>query len=413
MTAIDPARPTIASRRIASIDVLRGLAMLGILVLNIQIFAMPFESYGNAFGYGNVEGSNYWVFTLSMVLGDMKFMAIFSMLFGAGMVLFIERLLETGRSAYAIHYRRMAWLLAIGFIHAYMIWYGDILVGYALCGMILVWFRRMPPWALLMVGVIMVATCSVFMLGLGGLMMEFEPEKIAAAAIGSADMQESIQWQLESYGGGWTDQLAHRSMVAATMQTMGFFFFIFWRAGGLMLIGMALYRWGVFSARRSNGFYLGLLAMGVLIGIPLCILGLQAGWSVDWNPFKVKFLTSQLNYWGSIFVALGWVAVIMLLVRSGLLRWLQHGLASVGRMALSNYLLQSILCTLIFYGHGLGQFGTWDRTEQMLLVGGLTVCQLIWSPMWLSTFRFGPAEWLWRTLTYWRLQPMRRPSTNG
>ena len=89
------------------------------------------------------------------------------------------------------------------------------------------------------------------------------------------------------------------------------------------------------------------------------------------------------------------------------------GLASVGRMALSNYLLQSILCTLIFYGHGLGQFGTWDRTEQMLLVGGLTVCQLIWSPMWLSTFRFGPAEWLWRTLTYWRLQPMRRPSTNG
>jgi uncharacterized protein len=413
MTAIDPARPTIASRRIASIDVLRGLAMLGILVLNIQIFAMPFESYGNAFGYGNVEGSNYWVFSLSMVLGDMKFMAIFSMLFGAGMVLFIERLLETGRSAYAIHYRRMAWLLVIGFIHAYMIWYGDILVGYALCGMILVWFRRVPPWALLMVGVIMVATCSVFMLGLGGLLMEFEPEKIAAAAIGSANMQESIQWQLESYGGGWTDQLAHRSMAAGTMQTFGFLFFVLWRAGGLMLIGMALYRWGVFSARRSNGFYLGLLAVGVLIGIPLCILGLQAGWSVDWNPLKVKFLTSQLNYWGSIFVALGWVAVIMLLVRSELLRWLQHCLASVGRMALSNYLLQSILCTLIFYGHGLGQFGTWDRTEQMLLVLAMTICQLIWSPLWLATFRFGPAEWLWRTLTYWRLQPMRRPSTSG
>ena len=413
MTAIEPANPTSATRRIASIDVLRGLAMLGILVLNIQIFAMPFESYGNAFGYGNVEGSNYWVFTLSMVLADMKFMAIFSMLFGAGMVLFIERLLETGRSAYAIHYRRMAWLLVIGFIHAYMIWYGDILVGYALCGMILVWFRRMPPWALLMVGVIMVATCSVFMLGLGGLMMEFEPEKIAAAAIGSADMQESIQWQLESYSGGWTDQLAHRSMAAGTMQTFGFLFFVLWRAGGLMLIGMALYRWGVFSACRSNGFYLGLLAMGVLIGIPLCILGLQAGWSVDWNPFKVKFLTSQLNYWGSIFVALGWVAVIMLLVRSGLLRWLQHCLASVGRMALSNYLLQSILCTLIFYGHGLGQFGTWDRTEQMLLVLVMTICQLIWSPLWLATFRFGPAEWLWRTLTYWRLQPMRRTTTSG
>ena len=410
MTAV---KPTIESNRIASIDVLRGLAMLGILVLNIQIFAMPFESYGNAFGFGDVDGSNYWVFTLSMVLADMKFMAIFSMLFGAGMVLFIERLLETGRPAYAIHYRRMAWLLVIGLLHAYLIWYGDILVGYAICGMVLVWFRRLPAWALLLIGLLLLAVCSAFMLGSGGLMLKYAPEKFALAAIGSADMQESIQWQMESYRGQWSDQLGHRGMVSLMMQTLGFFFFIFWRAGGLMLIGMALYRWGVFSARRSNGFYLALLAAGVLIGIPLCTLGVQAGWSVDWNPLKVKFLTSHLNYWGSIFVALGWVAVIMLLVRSGMLQWLQHGLASVGRMALSNYLLQSILCTLIFYGHGLGQFGTWDRTEQMLLVGGLTVCQLIWSPMWLSTFRFGPAEWLWRTLTYWRLQPMRRPSTNG
>ena len=112
-TALSPVKE---DRRIASIDVLRGLAMLGILVLNIQTFAMPFAAYGNPLGYGTVEGADYWVFTLSMVLGDMKFMAIFSMLFGAGMVLFIERLLETGRSAYAIHYRRMAWLLVIGLL---------------------------------------------------------------------------------------------------------------------------------------------------------------------------------------------------------------------------------------------------------------------------------------------------------
>ena len=413
MSPSDLAKPTIDSRRIASIDVLRGLAMLGILVLNIQIFAMPFEAYGNPFAFGNLEGSNYWVFTLSMVLADMKFMAIFSMLFGAGMVLFIERLLETGRPAYVIHYRRMAWLLVIGFIHAYLIWYGDILVGYALCGMILVWCRRLPPWLLFFGGLGLLAVSSIIMLGSGGLMMKFAPEKIAAAAIGSADMQESIQWQLDSYRGGWTDQLSHRIMTSSIMQTMGFLFFIFWRAGGLMLIGMALYRWGVFSARRSNGFYLGLLALGVLVGLPLCLLGVQAGWSVDWNPIKVKFMTGQLNYWGSIFVAWGWVALIMLLVRSGMLQWLQYGLASVGRMALSNYLLQSILCTLIFYGHGLGLFGTWDRTEQMLLVLVVTIGQLIWSPLWLGAFRFGPAEWLWRTLTYWQLQPMRRTSTTG
>jgi uncharacterized protein len=411
MTTPDLAKPTIESRRIASIDVLRGLAMLGILVLNIQIFAMPFESYGNPYGYGDIEGSNYWVFTFAMVLGDMKFMAIFSMLFGAGMVLFVERLLETGRPAYSVHYRRMAWLLVIGLVHAYLIWYGDILVSYAICGMILVWCRRLPPWLLFVGGLLLLATCSVLMLGIGGLKMMYTPEKIAAAAIGSADMQASIQSQLESYTGSWTDQLAHRSVTTLKFQTAGFFFFVFWRAGGLMLMGMALYRWGVFSARRSNRFYLGLLALGVLAGLPLCILGLQAGWSVDWNPIKVQLLTSQLNYWGSVFVALGWVAVIMLLVRSGLLRLLQHALASVGRMALSNYLLQSILCTLIFYGHGLGHFGTWDRTEQMLLVLALTIAQLFWSPLWLDVFRFGPAEWLWRTLTYWKLQPMRRSPT--
>ena len=125
-------------------------------------------------------------------------------------------------------------------------------------------------------------------------MLKYAPEKFASAAIGSADMQESIQWQMESYRGRWSDQLSHRGMVSLMMQTLGFFFFIFWRAGGLMLIGMALYRWGVFSARRSNGFYLALLAAGVLIGIPLCTLGVQAGWSVDWNPLKVKFLTSLL-----------------------------------------------------------------------------------------------------------------------
>ena len=102
--------------------------------------------------------------------------------------------------------------------------------------------------------------------------------------------------------------------------------------------------------------------------------------------------------------------MVMLLVQSGVLKWFQYALASVGRMALSNYLLQSIICTSIFYGHGLGQFGTWSRSEQMLLVLLLSVAQLIWSPLWLSTFRYGPFEWMWRSLTYWRLQPMRRVS---
>ena len=403
-----PASPVAEPRRIASIDVLRGLALLGILVLNIQAFAMPFEAYGNAYGYGDIEGSNYWVFTFAMLLGDMKFMAIFSMLFGAGLILFIERLLETGRPAYAIHYRRMFWLLALGLLHAYLIWYGDILVTYALCGMIVVWCRRLPPWLLFIGGLCVVSVCSIFMLGSGFLISEFAPEKISMLSSDSPERMASIQSQMQAYSGSWADQMPHRIMASISVQTSGFLFFLFWRAAGLMLMGMALYRWGVFSAQRSTRFYLGMLGLGVLVGLPIVAIGLQMGWSVDWHSFKVKFLTSQFNYWGSILVAFGWIALVMLLVRSGMARRFQHALASVGRMAFSNYLLQSILCTFIFYGHGLGQFGSWDRTEQMLLVLVLSIAQLIWSPLWLAAFRFGPAEWLWRSLTYWSLQPMRR-----
>ena len=210
MSTSDLAKPTIESRRIASIDVLRGLAMLGILVLNIQAFAMPFEAYGNPFAYGDIEGSNYWVFTFAMLLADMKFMAIFSLLFGAGMVLFVERLLETGRPAYAVHYRRMAWLLVIGLVHAYLIWYGDILVGYALCGMVVVWCRRFRPWLLCVLGLCLIAVCSVLMLGSGALIVNFMPEKLAMTAHGSQQQLESIAWQLESYTGSWSDQFSHR-----------------------------------------------------------------------------------------------------------------------------------------------------------------------------------------------------------
>ena len=394
--------------RIASLDVLRGLAMLGILVLNIQAFAMPFSAYGNPLGYGTVEGADYWVFTLSMVLADMKFMAIFSMLFGAGMVLFVERLLETGRPAYAVHYRRMAWLLVIGLLHAYLLWYGDILVGYALCGMIVVWCRRLPPWVLLTAGLAMLVLGSMLFLGLGGLMVKFAPEEMARMAFDSPSFQKELQDELNAYTGGWFVQMEHRAFASLMVQTIGFATFVLWRAGGLMLVGMALYRWGVFSARRSTRFYVGLLALGVFIGLPLSAVGLQMGWSQGWHPIKTKFLINQFNYWGSIPTALGWVAVVMLLVQSGVLKRFQHCLASVGRMALSNYLLQSIICTLIFYGHGFGQFGSWSRSEQMLLVLLLSVSQLIWSPLWLSTFRYGPFEWLWRSLTYCRPQPMRR-----
>ena len=402
------AAPALPASRIESIDMLRGVALLGILVLNIQTFAMPFEAYTNPTAYGDLTGANYWTWFFTHLLGDMKFMSIFSMLFGAGIVLMIERLEATGRSAMGIHYRRMVWLLLIGLIHAYGIWYGDILVSYALCGMWVVWLRKLRPGWLLVIGLLVVAVSSVLMGGLGLMLVIMPGDQAAEIMASDLTPDESVLWQLETYRSGWIVQMDHRLPSSIAVQTIVFLFYSLWRASGLMLVGMALYRWGVFSGKVATKVYGTLLAVGILVGLPTIWWGMELKWDIDWEPIQSEFLFAQFNYWGSILVALGWVALVMLFIRAGLLKWFQHALACVGRMALTNYLLQSIVCTLIFYGHGLGYFGEVDRVDQALLVLVVSIAQLIWSPLWLNWFRFGPFEWLWRSLTYWSIQPMRR-----
>ena len=345
---------------------------------------------------------------MSQLLGDMKFMAIFSMLFGAGIVLMIERLEATGRPAIGIHYRRMVWLLLIGFGHAYLLWHGDILVSYAICGMLVVWCRRLPPVVLALLGLAMVAVVSMLYLGFGFLLTAMPADKAADMMGGGMTLEGSILWQKDGYRGGWIRQMDVRVPMSLIMQTKGFFFFIFWRAAGLMLLGMALHKWGVFAAKRSTAFYLCLLGAGILVGLPVVAWGLHSHETAQWDPITTKFLTSQYNYWGSIIVALGWTGLVMLVVKWGVFRWLQTSLAAVGRMALTNYLLQSIVCITLFYGHGLGWYGSVERTGQAMVVLAMSIAQLVWSPLWLSTFRYGPFEWLWRSLTYWRVQPMRR-----
>ncbi|MHC4306602.1 MAG: DUF418 domain-containing protein, partial [Planctomycetota bacterium] len=178
--------------------------------------------------------------------------------------------------------------------------------------------------------------------------------------------------------------------------------------GGIILIGMALYKLGVFSAARSKGFYAALVAIGALVGIPVIMYGasrnLEAGWDVRYS----FYFGGLYNFWASILVALGWVGLVMLLCKSTILGRAKRVLAAVGQMALTNYLMQTIICTTIFYGHGFGRFGHFERTDQILVVLGVWIVQLIWSPIWMHYFRFGPFEWLWRSLTYLKPQPMQR-----
>ena len=398
--------PVAETARIEAIDVLRGFALLGILVMNIQGFAMPQAAYFNPTAYGDLEGANLYVWLAGRMLADQKFMAIFSMLFGAGIVLMAER--SEGSGGARLHYRRMGYLLVIGLLHAHLLWHGDILVTYAVCGMAVYPLRRLSPGWLAVLGTTLLAVGSASSVT-GGLSLDYwqKEELTAFTAEVWRPTPEMIESSLATFRGSWLDQQPARSAEALAFQTFFLIIWGFWRAGGLMLMGMALFKCGVFSARRSPRFYAGLIAAAVAVGLPLQAYGLSLDFERGW-PLWSFFIGAQFNYWPSIAVSLGYVGLVMLACRTPALRRLTRPFTAVGKTALTNYLLQSVLCTTLFYGHGLGWFGSVDRLGQVGLVAGVWAVQLLASPLWLRRFRFGPAEWAWRSLAYATRQPLKR-----
>ena len=400
--------PVAETARIDSIDVLRGFALLGILVMNVQLFAMPEAAYYNPTAYGDLEGANLYVWLGGRLLADQKFMTIFSMLFGAGIVLMTTRTEARGETC-PVHYRRMGWLALIGLLHAHLLWAGDILFLYAVCGMLVYPFRGLSPGRLLVVGTATVAVASAIFAGLQASLPSWPEEALTEVTLGAWQPTRAIvDDALATYRSGWLEQLPARSAMAFGFETFMLVIWGGWRAGGLMLIGMALFKLDVFSAGRSRRFYGALVAAALVAGIPVEAYGValdfEFGWALDWSLLQGR----QFNYWPSIAVGLGYVGLVMLACRSTALRRVTRPFAAVGQTALSNYLLQTVICTTIFYGHGLGLYGSVDRVGQLGVVLGVWAVQLIASPLWLRRYRFGPAEWVWRSLTYGTRPPLRR-----
>jgi len=404
-TQISPVKIT---DRIVAIDVLRGFALLGILIMNIQGFSMPEAAYFLPTVYGDFDGVNRWVWIGSHIFADQKFMTIFSMLYGAGIILLTAKRDEREEKSAGLHYRRTFWLLVIGLAHAYLLWSGDILVTYAICAAVVFWFRKVRPTRQLIMGILVLLVSPLIMTG-SYLSLAYAPPETAAQLLEQfSPSAEKIAEQLAAYRGGWAEQMTQRVPSSLETNTGALFFFLFWRASGLMLIGMALFKWGIFSAKRSPKFYTWMAILGFGIGLPLVIYGVIDNFAHNWDPlYSVLGPGTIPNYLGSPFVSLGYIAVIMRLVQTETFAGLQKRWAAVGRLALTNYLLQTILATLIFYGFGLGLFGSVARWQQLLIVFAIWLIQLAISPIWLRYFRFGPFEWLWRSLTYGRLQPMR------
>lgn len=400
--------PVVDHNRLGSIDVLRGFALLGILILNIQSFGLISAKYLNPTALGTIAGVDYGVWWLTSVFGELKFMTLFSILFGAGIVLMWEKSKKSGRKFTSLHYRRMFWLVLFGLVHGHLLWEGDILFTYGVCGMIVYWLCGLKPRWLIPIGIALFSMGSFLYIASGLSVPYWSEQDISETMKMWKPTAEQVAAELSVMRGSWIQQLPLRSSNALFLETFVLMIWGFWRVSGLMLFGMALLKLGILSAKRSERFYVTGAVVGLLIGLSIGIAGISQNNARDWSFDYSFFLGSQFNYWGSVFMSFGYMCIVMLCFRRGWFLDMQMRLAAVGRMALTNYLLHTIICTTIFYGHGLGWFGYMSRLQLFGVVASIWIFQLIISPIWLNRYRFGPLEWLWRSLSYWKVQPMLR-----
>lgn len=386
--------------RITSLDVLRGLGVLGILAVNAPFFAAPFALQFDPLLLGPLDEASTQVWAVVHTLFERKFVTLFSMLFGASILLVGGEKNDPDRTP--VLYRRLGWLALFGLIHGALIWYGDILLNYAIAGFIAAQFRSWKPSRLFAVGIVMYLAFALLEVG-SYWALALIPE---AAAEGMAFASpQAAREAIAAFSG--TLLQAQGANLSTWGLVIGYTVFYIPATIGLMLIGMGLFKTGVFTAKAGVGLYLLLLVLGAAafagLGWAVCQevqAGLKNG--VD------SAIRSSINGVFAPIMTLGYVALFCLIVKSPL-RGLLKPLAATGQMAFTNYLTQSLIMTTIFYGgRGLGLFGTMTLAEQAMIVGGIWLLQLVWSPLWLSMFRYGPFEWVWRSLTFGRFMPMRQ-----
>jgi uncharacterized protein len=405
--------------RIAALDIVRGVAVLGILAMNIVAFAMPFNAYMNPNAYGTESWADFgsWVFSFIFIDGKMR--GLFSFLFGASTLLVIERAEASGRSAAFVHYSRMFWLLVFGLLHFYFIWFGDILAGYAMVGMILYFFRRLPPRALVIWGGVLLLLQLLIYFGLAISMSALQQ----AASAMPPDPESLAEWrEMESQFGVLAGQpladklalfrgsyagLVHERLIEDALVPFNSLLFFGFETLAYMLFGMAALKTGFFKALWKPLDYFKVAVIGFALTIPAYAL---LAWVVAAEGFSVPMIFAIVVAATVPFrplMVMAYAALIILATRRR--GWLVERIAAAGRTAFTNYLGTSILMTTLFYGHGLGLYGTMSRIELWLVVFAMWALMLLWSKPWLDRYNYGPFEWLWRSLARWRLEPMRRP----
>lgn len=382
------------SSRIASLDIIRGISILAILLMNIQSFSMPAAAYSNPTAYGNLDSANllFWAFCHLFV--DLKFISIFAMLFGAGIILLSEKSAPNSIDSLSFFRRRMLWLGLAGLLHGYFIWYGDILFSYAVCGYFAWHLRRLTIKHLWLAGLGLIAAGSLPTVLLQISLPWLGPDELWLLKQSWQPGQPLVDQEIAAYLGSWWDALRYRAPLTFSLQSEIFLFYTFWRVSGLMLIGMALYKQQVFFSETTLPFHfiLPLIVSGLFITALGAGFNFEQLWSADFSPgYGYLF-----NYCGSIPTSIGY---LLLATRLSAIFTCRR-LTAIGRMALSNYLFQSLACSFIFYGFGLGLFAGVERWQLLPMVLIIWGAQLQISYHWLQYFGSGPFERLWRNFCY-------------
>jgi uncharacterized protein len=403
--------PVAAAERIAAMDVLRGFALLGILLMNIEAFVGPLFQAITGLD-PTLRGADRWADALVYILVQGKFYTLFSLLFGMGFAVMLVRAQSAGRPFFALYLRRTLALLAIGLVHALLVWSGDILVPYALLALVLLLlFRRTPQSRLPKWGVALYLVPSLFMLV--SCLALLTPEGAAALQEGmaeqGAEMASALEAQRVAYGSGDYAAATARRIADTGMMLGGYLPFLGWQILGMFLLGAWFVRSGAIAEpERFAPLYRRLRTVALPVGLGMMLLSFWLMPTIDFARLDLRIaIANALNAVGSLLMCLGYVGLVVGGLQSSAWHRRLALLAPAGRMALSNYLLQSLLCTLLFYHYGLGLFEQLSRAWQVPFVLVLFALQVAASHWWLARFRFGPMEWLWRWATYGRRPPLR------
>ncbi len=407
-------QPLAVRERVEILDLLRGFALFGIFMVNLPLMNAPFLTEMGQFAIwtdpANMKA--HWVINFFFTG---KFYTLFSMLFGIGFYFFMRKANESGNNVLSLFRRRLGWLLAIGVLHVVLLWYGDILVFYALFGFLMILFRKKSNKSLLIWAFCILllppffATMLTILINLGLSNPEVAEEMIVSFKEAEKSMRALLDEAIVVYStGSFMDIVSMR--LVEYRNILGGIFFFFPNVLAMFLVGMVLARKKVFENPGQNILFFRKL---FFFSLPVAIVG---------NYLYAHFSTKSsyiLMDWNMVFSLVGhgfggpamtfvYISLIVFCYQRGYFGKVANAIKRTGRMALTNYLAQSLIATTLFFSYGFGLYGKVNIWQGMILTLAIYLVQVIWSHYWLKYYRFGPMEWLWRTLTYGKKQPMRR-----